>query len=136
MGGSGGVTARNRSLSEMQMETKTFGDSCEVSSESLGLTTPLVDTCCQSSIAMQKQDIKLSFFLQRMNIKSSVYSLEVIFPADFTPPLPPATEKRNIRPIRIFGKEEIGYERVIWKHLWPQSLPPLFLLGSAQPSLI
>lgn len=60
-----------------------------------------------------------------MNIKSSAGS------ADFTPPLLPCTiEKRNIRPIQIFGKEVIGYERVIWKHLWPQSLPPLFLSGS------
>ncbi|KAK2891125.1 hypothetical protein Q8A67_013768 [Cirrhinus molitorella] len=30
-----------------------FSDSCEVSSESLSLTSPLVDTRCQSPIAMQ-----------------------------------------------------------------------------------
>lgn len=128
-----------------------FSDSCEVSSESLSLTSPLVDTRCQSPIAMQagspqegprqvlkryvsvfvrewvcvrqrqkdwtclfwfgclsKSKIFNSFFsLQRMNIKSSVDSLEVVFPADFTPLLPLARETKHPAYIRIFGKEEI-----------------------------
>lgn len=86
--------------------------------------------CSHLAVCQKARFLVLFFLLQRMNIKSSVYSLEVIFPTDFTPPLPLVTQKRNTRPIRIFGKEEIGYEQVIWKHLWPQSLPPLFLLGS------
>ncbi len=146
--------------------------------ESLSFTSPLVETCCQSPIAMQagspqerpRQVLKqyVSVFvrewvcvrqwqkdwtclfwfgclskskifssfppLQRMNITSSVDSLEVVFPADFTPLLTLARETKQPAYIWIFGKEETGYEWVIWKHLWPQSLLSFLLHASTTPT--
>lgn len=51
--------------------------------------------CSDLAVCQKARYLALFFPLQWMNIESSVDSLEVVFPADFTPLLPLARETKH-----------------------------------------